>query len=128
MNDAGENAIVIAGGANRALVAADVQAALDRTQAGDWLLLQNEINDLDAVLRAAYDRGCRVAFNVAPVDGREQDYDLDGVALLIVNEIEAAARDLGADAVVGIDLDYEVVGPDGSMMMVSVNGTAVTLG
>ena len=91
VNDAGENAIVIAGGANRALVPDDVRAALDRTEPGDWLLLQNEINDLDAVLRAAYERGCRVAFNVAPVDGREQGYDLDGVALLIVNEIEAAA-------------------------------------
>lgn len=91
VNDAGENAIVIAGGANRALAAGDVRVALDRTEAGDWLLLQNEINDLDAVLRAAYECGCRVAFNVAPVDGREQGYDLDGVALLIVNEIEAAA-------------------------------------
>ena len=41
-------------------------------------------------------------------------------------EIEDRARQLGADAVVGIDLDYEVVGD--SMLMVSVSGTAVTLG
>ena len=40
-------------------------------------------------------------------------------------EIEERARALGADAVVGIDLDYEVVGD--SMLMVSVSGTAVTL-
>ena len=91
VNDVGENAIVIAGGANRVLTHDDVGGALDRVDAGDWLLLQNEINDLDAVLGAAYERGCRVAFNVAPVDGREQGYDLEGVALLIVNEIEAAA-------------------------------------
>ncbi|HCI7113439.1 heavy metal-binding domain-containing protein, partial [Salmonella enterica subsp. enterica serovar Panama] len=32
---------------------------------------------------------------------------------------------LGADAVVGIDIDYETVGKDGSMLMVSVSGTAV---
>ena len=43
------------------------------------------------------------------------------------SELEAEARDRGADAVVGIDIDYEVVGPNGSMLMVSVSGTAVKL-
>jgi uncharacterized protein YbjQ (UPF0145 family) len=38
----------------------------------------------------------------------------------------AAAR--GADAVVGVDLDYEVVGSNGSMLMVTCSGTAVKLG
>ena len=42
-------------------------------------------------------------------------------------ELEADALAMGADAVVGIDLDYEVVGKDGSMLMVSISGTAVTL-
>ena len=39
---------------------------------------------------------------------------------------EAASR--GANAVVGVDLDYEVLGERGSMLMVSANGTAVVLG
>lgn len=43
-------------------------------------------------------------------------------------ELSAEARDKGADAVVGIDIDYEVLGKDGSMLMVTVSGTAVTLG
>jgi len=42
-------------------------------------------------------------------------------------ELEQRAKELGADAVVGIDLDYEVVGKDGGMLMVSISGTAVTL-
>lgn len=42
-------------------------------------------------------------------------------------ELEAEARDLGADAVVGVDIDYEVIGQSGSMLMVSVSGTAVRL-
>ena len=91
VNDAGENAIVVVGGANRALTRADFDHALGLADAGDWLLLQNEINDLQTVLRLAAKRGCRVAFNVAPADGREADYDLGGVALLIVNEVEAVA-------------------------------------
>lgn len=40
-------------------------------------------------------------------------------------ELEAEAARLGADAVIGIDIDYEVVGQGGSMLMVSVSGTAV---
>ncbi|MDE0693314.1 MAG: ribokinase [Gammaproteobacteria bacterium] len=91
VNAAGENAIVIAGGTNRELAEADVTTALDALAPDDWLLLQNEINDLEGVLAAASRRGARVAFNVAPVDGREAGYDLSDIALLIVNEIEAAA-------------------------------------
>lgn len=44
-----------------------------------------------------------------------------------LSELTANAQALGADAVVGVDLDYEVVGRTGSMLMVSVSGTAVTL-
>lgn len=41
-------------------------------------------------------------------------------------DLEEEARAMGADAVVGIDIDYEIIGD--SMMMVSVSGTAVRLG
>ena len=91
VNEMGENAIVIFGGTNRALVEEDMRAAVGRVEGGDWLMLQNEINDIGIVLQLAEERGCQVAFNVAPVDGREAAYDLSGVRLLIVNEIEASA-------------------------------------
>ena len=39
-----------------------------------------------------------------------------------------AARARGADAVVGVDIDYEVLGKENGMLMVSINGTAVRLG
>jgi len=42
-------------------------------------------------------------------------------------DMEERAVELGANAVIGIDIDYEVIGKDGSMMMVSVSGTAVNL-
>ena len=91
VDDAGQNAIAVAGGANRALGEEDFERAFGQIGPGDWLLLQNEINDLPIVLGEARRRGCAVAFNVAPVDGREAHYDLASVNLLIVNEIEAAA-------------------------------------
>ena len=44
-----------------------------------------------------------------------------------MEEMERRARALGADAVVGIDLDYEVLGADNGMLMVTASGTAVKL-
>lgn len=98
VSDAGENAIVIAGGANRRLTPEDIGRAFDLLEPGDWLLLQNEINDLPAVLELLDGSPARVAFNVAPVDGREQTYDLSRVDLLIVNDIEARALARGRAA------------------------------
>jgi uncharacterized protein YbjQ (UPF0145 family) len=43
-------------------------------------------------------------------------------------DLEEAAKALGADAVLGVDVDYEVLGKENGMLMVSVNGTAVRLG
>jgi len=44
-----------------------------------------------------------------------------------LEEMRAAARQLGANAVIGVDLDYETVGGQGSMLMVTASGTAVTV-
>jgi len=43
-------------------------------------------------------------------------------------ELEAEAVRLGANAVIGVDIDYEVIGKEGSMLMVTVSGTAVRVG
>ena len=45
-----------------------------------------------------------------------------------MREMEERARKRGADAVVGIDIDYEVLGQNGGMLMVTASGTAVRLG
>ena len=42
-----------------------------------------------------------------------------------LSEMEEAARNLGGNAVIGVDIDYEVLGQNGSMLMVSASGTAV---
>ena len=47
---------------------------------------------------------------------------------IALNEMTEQARALGADAVVGVDLDYETMGANSGMMMVSATGTAVKLG
>jgi len=64
------------------------------------------------------------------VGGRSGAYEkeLAKAREIAFDELQQRATELGANAVIGIDIDYEVVGKDGSMMMVSVSGTAVTLG
>ena len=63
------------------------------------------------------------------VGGRAGAYEkeLKNARGMAMDEMVAEAVGLGANAVVGVDLDYEVVGQSGSMLMVSVNGTAVVL-
>ena len=61
------------------------------------------------------------------VGGRSGAYEkeLRKAREIAFEELGSQARALGADAVVGIDIDYETVGQNGSMLMVSVSGTAV---
>ena len=61
------------------------------------------------------------------IRGRSGAYEkeLAKARQIAFEEMEEAARGLGANAVVGIDLDYEVVGQNGSMLMVTASGTAV---
>jgi uncharacterized protein YbjQ (UPF0145 family) len=61
------------------------------------------------------------------VGGRSGSYEntLREARQTAVAELTAEAKALGADAVIGVDLDYEVLGQGGSMLMVSASGTAV---
>jgi uncharacterized protein YbjQ (UPF0145 family) len=62
------------------------------------------------------------------VGGRSASYEkeLRRAKDLALQEMTEQAQAMGANAIVGIDLDYETVGQGGSMLMVSANGTAVT--
>ena len=61
------------------------------------------------------------------VGGRSGTYEkaLGEAREVAMTEMQARAQELGANAVVGIDLDYEVLGQNNGMLMVAVSGTAV---
>ena len=63
------------------------------------------------------------------VGGRSGSYEdeLIRARTQAMNEMSVRASQLGADAVVGIDIDYEVLGEGGGMLMVTASGTAVKL-
>ena len=83
---------------------------------GDAILGANIFRDFFASIRdivggrsAAYEKELRKAKNIA------------------LEEMEEQAKSLGANAIVGIDIDYETIGTSSSMLMVSANGTAVVV-
>jgi uncharacterized protein YbjQ (UPF0145 family) len=63
------------------------------------------------------------------VGGRSGKYEqvLSRARTEALDEMKDQARALGGNAVVGVDLDYEVLGTNGSMLMVSASGTAVVI-
>ena len=87
----GENSIILFGGANLTVTADDARHVLSHFGEGDWLLLQNEISSLPAILLEALGRGMKVAFNPAPMTPAVQDYPLEHVELFVVNRTEGAA-------------------------------------
>lgn len=83
--------------------------------AGETILGANVFRDIGAQIRnitggraAGYEKELRKAREIA------------------IEEMTAAATELGADAILGVDIDYETVG--GSMLMVTASGTAVKIG
>ena len=64
------------------------------------------------------------------VGGRAGSYEktLRSARNTAFEELEAEAARVGGNAVIGVDIDYEVSGKEGSMLMVTVSGTAVRLG
>ncbi len=85
--------------------------------AGEAILGANLFKDLFAGIRDL-------------VGGRSGVYEreLQKAREIALQELQDRAHEMGANAVVGIDLDYEVLGQNGSMLMVSASGTAVVLG
>ena len=83
---------------------------------GEVIIGANIFKDLFAGIRDIVG-GRAGAYEGALRKARHQAFD----------DLQAEAADRGADAVVAIDIDYEVVGEKGSMLMVSVSGTAVRL-
>ncbi len=63
------------------------------------------------------------------VGGRSAAYEevLEDARQKAISEMRVRAAKIGANAVIGVDIDYEVIGKGGSMLMVSATGTAVII-
>lgn len=85
-----ENSIILFGGANKAIGGGHIDSAISGMSKGDALLLQNEINALPEIMRAASAAGMKIFFNPAPMGPEVKGYPLELVSCFILNEIEGA--------------------------------------
>ncbi|MBR3785302.1 MAG: ribokinase [Firmicutes bacterium] len=88
VEDSGQNAILLFGGANQTMTSGFVDEVLGVFDAGDILLLQNEINLLSEIVDKAYARGLKIALNPSPYNDRLQDVDLNKISIFLLNEVE----------------------------------------
>lgn len=88
LTDSGANSIIIYGGANLKITPEMIDEALNHFSPGDYILLQNEISNVDYAIRAAKARGLNVAFNPSPISKELATYPLELVDLFILNELE----------------------------------------
>jgi ribokinase len=84
----GQNNILLFGGANRSMTKEFIDTVLDSFEAGDILLLQNEINLLDYVIDKGWEKGMKIILNPSPYDSGLDSCDLSKISLFLVNEIE----------------------------------------
>ena len=97
VDDQGENAIVLHGGANQSFSIADIESALNHNQQARYLLMQNETNLLAEAFELAQEKGIKIVLNPAPMTDNIKDLPLAKLDTLIVNRGEAEALCGAAD-------------------------------
>ena len=91
VNSKGQNRIIVSAGTNRMYTEEYIQSVLEKAEAGDFVLLQNEINMVGEIIRLSHEKGCRVVFNASPIPKNPEELPLELVDIFMVNELEAAA-------------------------------------
>lgn len=85
----GGNAIFLYPGSNEMISKAHIDRTLTNFSKGDFLILQNEINNLNYVIEKAYKIGMTIFLNPSPYNETIEQIDLNKISYLMLNEIEA---------------------------------------
>lgn len=85
----GDNCIILFGGANQAITKEQVDEVLAEFEGGDYLILQNEINELNYIVEQAHEKGMQIVLNPSPMNEKITNLPLEYVNYFLLNEIEA---------------------------------------
>ena len=85
----GDNCILLYGGANQAITREQVDEVMGRCEKGDFLVLQNEINELTYIVEQAHEKGLKIVLNPSPMNEKIRRLPLAYVDYFMLNEIEA---------------------------------------
>ncbi|MCG7410495.1 ribokinase [Paenibacillus sp. ACRRX] len=83
-----ENCILLYGGANKEITSTQMDKVIENFDSGDFLVLQNEINDIDYLISAAHKKGLTIVLNPSPMSESIRNLDFSKIDYLILNEIE----------------------------------------
>ncbi len=86
----GDNCIILYGGANQAITREQVDEVMAHFESGDYLVLQNEINELGYIVEKAHEKGMMIVLNPSPMNEKILALPLDVINYFILNEVEAA--------------------------------------
>ncbi len=86
----GRNNIILYGGTNQMQSREYIDKVLSDFTAGDYLLLQNEINQLDYIIDKAYEKEMRIVLNPSPFDDKLDKCYFSKIYLFLLNEVEGA--------------------------------------
>lgn len=89
VTDTGENCILLFGGSNEAVSEQQADEVLAHFDAGDWLVLQNEIPCVEYLVRQAAARGMYILLNPSPFSEALRGLNYNALCWLAVNEVEA---------------------------------------
>lgn len=84
----GENSIIVEGGANRDFLLSEIKQIISNFEKGDYLVIQNEINNTKEVIDIAYEKGMKILFNPSPISKIMKEIDFNKIDYLIMNETE----------------------------------------
>jgi ribokinase len=84
----GQNSIVLVPGANQCITEEQAAATIGYFSGGDFLLLQNEVSSIPAMMRKAKERKMTVFFNPSPMNIDVLGYPMEFVDYFIINEVE----------------------------------------
>lgn len=85
----GDNCILLYGGANQQIEETYIDEVLEQFGSEDWLLIQNEINNLPYLVSQAKKKGMRIILNPSPMNEKIEELPLDKIDYFILNEVEA---------------------------------------
>lgn len=87
----GENSIFIHSGANASIDKNYIDLVLNNFSKGDFLLLQNEISNVDYIIDKAFEKEMIIILNPSPINDKINKIDLNKISYLILNQTEAQA-------------------------------------
>lgn len=87
----GENNIILYGGANRKITKEDVKMVISKFESGDYIVLQNEINQLSYIMEKAHEKGMKIVLNPSPMNEKIFKLSLSYVDYFLLNEVEGSA-------------------------------------